>query len=71
MTLTRGAKCNFPCTVCLVPIEELSKGMVYALRTTKTMKEVYNEAVLMLVEDRNNLLKCYGLRNVEVCKLLL
>ena len=71
MALVRGVKCNFPCPVCLVPNEELSKGEVYALRTTKTMKEIYHKAKEMLVKDRDDLLKDYGLRNVEVCKFLL
>ena len=70
MTLNRGSNCNFPCPVCLVPNEELSKGKVYALCTTNTMKKVYNEAIEMLADDRNDLLKSYGLQNVEVCKLL-
>jgi len=68
MALTRGTKSNFPCPVCLVPREEMCKGVMYALRTTETMEGVYNEAKGMdTVGEAENLLKSFGLRGIEVC----
>ena len=49
----------------------MSKGLVYALRTTKTMKEVYNRAKEKdTAEECEKLLKTVGLRGIEVCELL-
>ena len=70
MALTRGAKCKFPCPVCLVPREELHKGAVYARRTTQTMKEVYNRAKDMSKAEEEQLLKSFGLRGIEVSGML-
>ena len=68
MALIRGAKGNFPCPVCLVPQEKQCRGKVYPLRTTETMQEVYHEAEqAVLAETKENLLKKYGLRDVDVC----
>jgi len=71
MALTRGTNSNFPCPVCLVPKEEMCKGIVYEIRTTETMEGVYNEAKEMgTAEEREKLLKSFGLRGVEVCGIL-
>ena len=49
----------------------MSRGLVYALHTTETMKEVYNKAKEKdTAEECEKLLKSVGLRGVEVCKLL-
>ena len=70
MALTRGASSNFPCPVCLVPKEEMHKGKVYPLRTTKTMKEVYHKAMGMALADmKEELLKSVGLRGIEVRRI--
>lgn len=70
MALTRGANSKFPCPVCLVPKEEMCKGIGYPLCTTKTMQEVYNTAKEAgTAEASENLLKGVGLCGVEVCKL--
>jgi hypothetical protein len=72
MALTRGTNSDFPCPVCLVPKEEMCKGVVYALRTTETMKEVYNEAMeVETAKEKEEILKSAGLRGVEVCGLLI
>jgi hypothetical protein len=71
MALTRGSSSNFPCPICLVPKEKMSKGKVRTSRTTKSMKEVYKKAgKLKRAEDREALLKDCGLRGIKVCLIL-
>lgn len=71
MALIRGTTCDFPCPKCLVPKEELQKGRVYAVRTTQTMKEVYEDACGMrTVAERQKYLQGYGLRSISVCAML-
>lgn len=72
MALVRGANSNFPCPVCLVPKEELCKGAEYPHRTTETMSQVYYTADgADSAKAKEDLLKSYGLRGVEVCAVLL
>ena len=59
MALTQGTNSNFPCPVCLVPKEEMSRGLVYALHITETMKEVYNKA-----KEKDTAEECEKLLNV-------
>ena len=71
MALIRGSNSDFPCPICLVSKEKMCKGRVYAVRTTKTMKEVYKKASkLKTVKDRETHLKKYGLRGIKVCLIL-
>ena len=71
MALNRGTNCKFPCTVCLVPKPEMSKGIVCALRTTETMKKVYNTArEADTADESEKYLQSFGLRDIEVCGLL-
>lgn len=71
MALIRGVNSKFPCPVCLVPKEEICKGVVSDLRTTETMEMVYNEAKEMdTAGERENLLKSFSLRDVEVSEIL-
>ena len=71
MALTRGSNSNFPCPVCLVPKREMHKGTVYTLRTTETMEKVCSQADMMdTVEEKEKLLKSYGLREIKVCRVL-
>ena len=67
MALVRGTNSKFPCPICLVPKEEMSKGSVGALRTTDSMEQVYYEADGMDLASREKFLKSYGLRHVQVC----
>lgn len=68
MALTRGAKAKFPCPVCLVPNEKLHEGVVHDLRTSESMQRVYEMAKgANTSEERETLLKNYGLRYVKVC----
>lgn len=67
MALTRGAKADFPCPVCLVPNAELHKGNVYEGRTSESMQNVYMIAQGMrTAQERKKYLKGYGLRYIKV-----
>lgn len=69
MAHTRGPKGNFPCPKCLVPREEMTKGEMYPLRTTKTMKEVYKKAEEAdTAGEREEIVKSVSLRFAKVCK---
>lgn len=71
MALIRGAQSGFPCPVCLVPKDEMCKGRVYPCRTTKTMREVYNDAMEQeTVKKQEDHLKSAGLRGIEVGRML-
>ncbi|KDQ33978.1 hypothetical protein PLEOSDRAFT_1033035, partial [Pleurotus ostreatus PC15] len=67
MTLTRGTGSYCPCPICLVPDDKQAiHDVAYPLRTQATMKAVYMEAMaLHTVEEREDLLKKYGLRPIE------
>jgi len=67
MALIRGHKGNRPCPVCLVLRDEMDTGKIGDLRTTETMKEIYEKASAMhSAEEKDDFLKDYGLRYVEV-----
>ena len=67
MTLIRGLQSYAPCPVCLVPWDKLTNLSVnYELRTKDRMQEVYNEAQSLNAAEKEELLKSYGLRDVEV-----
>jgi hypothetical protein len=68
MTLIQGVNSSFPCPVCLVAGEGMCKGTMGTLRTTESMKAIYQEAVRAdSSESREDLLRGYGLRFIEVC----
>ena len=69
MALIRGGKSKFPCPICLVPDTQMSDGSTHPLRTTESMQKVLEVARAMPSKEREEHLKGYGLRNVEVCKL--
>jgi hypothetical protein len=67
IALIRGTNSKFPCPICLVPNDQLTNLTdKFALRTTELMKKVYDEAQLLNLTEREQLLKEHGLRNVEV-----
>lgn len=69
MALIRGGGSNYPCPVCLVPKDQMCDGSTHPLRTSESMQRVYDEAAEMdTIKDREEHLKGYGLRFVEVCK---
>ena len=70
MALTRGKDSGFPCPVCLVPKNQTCTGAMGDLRTTESMERIYKSAKAMdSADERENLLKSYSLRDVEVCKV--
>lgn len=68
MALTRGVNAYFPCPICLVPEDLLSQlDQFFEARTHSSMKEVVLDARNnRYAEDREDLLKHYGLRNIDV-----
>ncbi|KAK0457561.1 uncharacterized protein EV420DRAFT_1621072 [Desarmillaria tabescens] len=65
MTLTRGGRANYPCPVCLIPLTNLSDlSITYPLRTTESMKEIYDRACLLNADQAEELLKLHGLHKV-------
>lgn len=68
MALIRGLNSHRPCPVCLIPGDCLSDlSETYPLRTTETMRAIYEEAQeARTVVEKQELLKEYGLRNVKV-----
>jgi hypothetical protein len=71
MALIRGALCDFPCPICLAAKEKLFDGKVYAIRTTQSMKKVYEDAQqLRTAKAKEVLFKSHGLRDIKVCILI-
>ena len=69
MALIRGNG-DFPCPVCLVAKQKMNTGAMGTLRTTESMKKVYEEAATIgLVKERNKFLQGYGLRYIKVCNM--
>ncbi|KAF8152414.1 hypothetical protein B0H34DRAFT_861710 [Crassisporium funariophilum] len=67
MALIRGRNGHFPCPVCLIPGECLSNlSQTYPLRTTETMKAVYERAQeVRTVAEKEHILKGYSLCDVK------
>lgn len=71
MALIRGSMCDFPCPICLAAKDKLYDGKVYAIRTIKNMKEVYEKAQgLKTAKAKEALFKDHGLRDIKVCIIL-
>lgn len=67
MALTRGPTASYPCTVCLVPKSEITNlSITYPLRTTQTMRAIYDDAQTLNATEREALLQSHGLRDVQV-----
>lgn len=65
--MIRGVNSNFPCPICLVPGKELSDlSKVHPLRTTDTMRAVLASTVNMNAGQKEEVLKGFGLRDIEV-----
>ncbi|KAG1888651.1 hypothetical protein F4604DRAFT_1889529 [Suillus subluteus] len=67
MALTRGIKSLWPCPVCLVPHDNLLDTLkTYACRTSTQSQDILQAAWDKgTAEERDNLLKQYGLRDVQ------
>lgn len=71
MAVIRGLRSARPCPVCLISSEDLSDLSIIAARRTPTaMKKIYDEAKKLNKKDQEELLKAYGLRNVEVSRFI-
>jgi hypothetical protein len=68
MALIRGTGGLCPCPICLVPKESLSDlSHNYSLRTAGDTQAIVREAAGKgSAEDKEELLKQYGLRGIEV-----
>ena len=68
MALIRGTGGKCPCPICLVPANKLSDlSEKYTLRTAEDTQTILDEAhALVYAEDREDLLKSYAIRNVDV-----
>ncbi|KAJ7194917.1 hypothetical protein GGX14DRAFT_377430, partial [Mycena pura] len=69
-TGTRAALAHFPCARCLVRADQLRDiclhGVRYGLRTTESMKRVYEDAERMITQkDKESLLQRHGLHAVK------
>lgn len=69
MALIRGTQSLCPCPICLVPNNKQSDlSDAFPLRTAKDSRAIISRAREMSVNaDKEDLLKTYGLRNVDVC----
>jgi hypothetical protein len=67
MALTRGVNSLFPCPTCLVPKAKIPDlGISHELRTVARMEAIWRNALTLNATEREELLKSYGLRDVEV-----
>lgn len=65
--LTRGASSKFPCPICLVPADQLlNLFQDYAIRTALSAEALVKHARTLSKDAGEELLKLYGLRNIEV-----
>ena len=74
MALTRGVNTSYPCPVCLVPQGEIPNLSVsHPLRTREAMQAIWNQAAGMNATEREELLKSYGLWDIQVifsCRII-
>ena len=68
MALIQGVMSNFPCPVCLIPREQISKFPdPYPLRTSENVAATLEKArCQQLAEDKECILAAEGLRDVDV-----
>lgn len=72
MAAVRGNGSKFPCPVCLIPDDSMP-GLQdnFEARTTQSMQDAYNLAAnAKTAFERNEILKGYGLRFVEVSSVV-
>jgi hypothetical protein len=67
MALIRGLQSKFPCPICLIPKDQLSKLQVYPARYPAQSQAIVSSARdASNVKERERILKEYSLRNVDV-----
>lgn len=65
-SLIRGIGSNFPCPICLVPAnEQVNLSKKYPERRVEKMEEIYRVAQKLPSGPKDDLLKEFGLRDVE------
>jgi hypothetical protein len=68
MTLIRGLGSKSPCPICLIPRDQLTNlSETFERRTKENMWKIYEDAKVLNATDKEELLKTFGLREVEVC----
>jgi hypothetical protein len=66
----RNSQANHPCPTCLVHHDDLHKLSADAdLRTSSSMRDVFDQATNLHGTQREELLKSYGLQFLEVCDI--
>ncbi|KAJ7038856.1 hypothetical protein C8F04DRAFT_950739 [Mycena alexandri] len=66
MTLIRGLRALYPCPICYVKKDDQSNLAEFApLRTSLEAQEIVHEARTLYADEREDLLKEHGLRNVD------
>ena len=75
MVLIRGVMSKFPCPICLVPCEQLSKMAVsgqYKQCTSSMVVQILRTArEQQRADEKEAILMDYGLQDVDVSKLLI
>ena len=68
MTLIRGLGSKAPCPVCFVPRDQLTNlSETFEQQTKENMWKIYEDTKELNAMDKEELLKTFGLREVEVC----
>ena len=71
MALIRGLQSNFPCPICLIPKDQLSKLQVFPARDQAQSRAIVSSARdASSVKERERVLKEYSLRNVDVSYII-
>lgn len=67
MALVRGVASNKPCPICLVPKDEMwDTSKTHPLRTRKQTQQLVRQGRELNLTDREEFLRDYGLRDVDV-----
>jgi hypothetical protein len=57
-----------PCPICLVPGDQLTNlSETFEQHTKENMRKIYEDAKVLNATDKKELLKTFGLQEVEVC----
>jgi hypothetical protein len=71
MALIRGLQSNFPCPICLIPKDQLSKLQGYPARDpAQSQATVSSARDASNVKERERILKEYSLHNVDVSYII-
>jgi hypothetical protein len=73
MALIRGMEGLCPCPICLVPADkQLDLSVDHHLRTAEETKGILQQAgAMQSAVEKEEILKTYGLRSIEVCLFVL